>query len=506
MPSGEAIVRGVCRWRLPILVFGAILAHGSAIGLTDDEAYYWVLAQKPASGYAYHPPAVALCIAAAQAALGWLVGIHSEGLVRLPAALLAASLVAMGMRWFERVGDAVADGPSAPARIERGGLALAALAGIFALAWMMVPDWPLFAGWMIAFVATWEICFEPRVRSRAWFALGGGLTLAILSKYSGVLAAASSAAAIALWAPRERRVRAWACVASGVLAACVPILWWNSQHGWASILYQVSERHGSKQVSWARYARFWLIELALMGPALFVFLLGLARRAWLRRAPLGERFALAWLLPGAAVFCVQPLWSEFKPHWALIVWWPAALAMGLAAARGAIRPALWRAHVAYGFGMAALVWASCHYPVMPAVARVFGVEKMDPRLDVTNDLYGWKALREAVPEGVAVVGARYQTASQAAFALPDGERRVTLLPRDLKAMDEWPDLGVSDGQGPEWPRLTAPVIFVADNRYDSGPAYLGAECVKLPDLEYRRAGYPAKVVHAWRCDPRYIDP
>ena len=46
-----------------------------------------------------------------------------------------------------------------------------------------------------------------------------------------------------------------------------------------------------------------------------------------------------------------------------------------------------------------------------------------------------------------MVGSRYQTASQAAFSM--GEKsRVTFLPRDQKEMDEWPDLRVSEGQGP----------------------------------------------------------
>ena len=101
-----------------------------------------------------------------------------------------------------------------------------------------------------------------------------------------------------------------------------------------------------------------------------------------------------------------------------------------------------------------------------------------------------------------VVGTWYQTASQAAFALPDGERRVTLLPRDLKAMDEWPDLGVSEGQGPDWPRLTREVMFVADNRYSADPGYPGARCTRCPTLESRRAGLAAKTIYVWRCAPK----
>lgn len=482
----------IARLRLPLLVFTAILLQGAWIGLTDDEAYYWVLAQKPASGYAFHPPAVALCIALAQAAFGWLTGIHCEALVRLPAATFGALLVWLAMKWYSRT---IAPAP------ERGGLVLVAFAGVYALSWMMVPDFPLLAGWTIAFVATWELCFAELAPRWATPALALGLALAILSKYSGVLAAASSAGAIWIWAPRERRFKALGAVVAGVTVASLPILWWNARHGWASILYQISERHGGSEISIIRYLRFWLIEFVLMGPALFIFLIGMVRKALVRRATSAELFCLAWLVPGALVFCSQPIWADFKPHWALIVWWPAALAMGLAVSQGEVSRRLRRAHLCYGLALIGLVWVSCHYPLLPQVARVFGVSSIDPKLDVTNDLYGWTSLRHLIPADLPVVGARYQTASQAAFALPDGEKRVTLLPRDLKAMDEWPDLGVSDGQGPSWPRLRSPVIFVGDNRYDAGPEYPGARCARIEAFGHLRAGYEAKTIYVWKCEP-----
>ena len=84
--------------------------------------------------------------------------------------------------------------------------------------------------------------------------------------------------------------------------------------------------------------------------------------------------------------------------------------------------------------------------------------------------------------------------------------RTTLLPRDLKALDEWPDLGVSDGQGPAWPRLLKPVIYVADNRYDAPPEYPGASCTLARTFEKRRWGFPAKTIFLWKCAPRSAQP
>ena len=140
---------------------------------------------------------------------------------------------------------------------------------------------------------------------------------------------------------------------------------------------------------------------------------------------------------------------------------------------------------------------------------LLGPKPLNPKLDVTNDLYGWsdfpshliKLERQgAIPGNLPVVGSRYQTASQAAFAL-GAINRVTLIPRDDKQMAEWPNLAVSDGQGPAWPKLLTSVLFVADNRYDAGPEFPGARCRKLESLKKMRGPFSAREIHVWRCEP-----
>jgi 4-amino-4-deoxy-L-arabinose transferase-like glycosyltransferase len=236
--------RWLARYGLPLGVFAAILLQGATLGLTDDEAYYWVLAQRPALGYAFHPPMIGWSVALAQGLLGWLFGHHCAGLVRLPAAVCGALYVWLASRWIERTGA------SHP---QRGGWVMAAFAGIYALVWMIVPDLPLFAGWTLAFTATWAICFGERAGGLELAQLALGTAIALLSKYTGVLGGASAFAAILLWAPRERRLPALGALALGGLCAAVPVLWWNSQHEWASILYQLRERHGEAHFSALRY-------------------------------------------------------------------------------------------------------------------------------------------------------------------------------------------------------------------------------------------------------------
>jgi hypothetical protein len=480
-------------------LFALILAHGSLLGLTDDEAYYWVLAQKPAFGYAYHPPAVAWAIAAAEAAFGWLFGANSTTLVRLPAATCAASILFLGLGWIREVGGT---------RVAHAGWMLLSFAGFFALSWMMVPDLPLFLGWMLAFRATWRLCFSAENSRWAWVALPTGILLAILSKYSGLLAAGSAGLCFLLWAPTDRRRKGIALVALSVTAACIPIIAWNATHDWASILYQIQERHGVASFSILRYLRFWLVEAVLAGPLIVVFAFRImsGRRVADASEARVMRFIIAWMLPAALVFCVQPLWSDFKPHWAFVVWWPAFLALAYLAARGA-EPRWIRSQPFYGITLGVLILLSCQLPIWGWLARAAKGDSVDPRIDVTNDMYGWSELRGFLAQKLGsdflkftVVGSRYQTASQAAFALGDGAK-YTLLPRDLKARDEWPDLPVAESHGPEWPRLKTSVLFIADNRYASGPEYPGASCAKLGRLERRRLYVPAKWIDVWRCDP-----
>ncbi len=499
---------------IPALLFSVFLIHGGVLGLTDDEAYYWVLSQRPALGYAYHPPGVAWAIALASRLFGWIPGLSPEALLRLPAAGFAAAIVALGMKWMELAG--------APReRLWRGGLLLL-FPGFFGAAWMMVPDLPLFAGWMLAYYCTWKICFSKATVSRgALLGLAAGIALSLLSKYSAVFAAFSALICVWFWAPVAARAKASVAVVAGCVIAGVPILLWNMNHEWASILYQIRDRHGSPGLSAVRYLRFWVIQLFLAGPILVVFALSrplnwfskINRRSDGMSARV-SRFALVWALPALLVFGLQPAWSEFKAHWIFIAWLPAALELGwrwtmASPDSGDSGISRWaRVQCVYGVSLTLLVLSLCHVPLGSWAAGLWTGKDLDPRWDVTNDMYGWSGLAEFLSKNggpdalqLPVVGSRYQTAAQAAFALKDSDR-VAFLPRSLGERDEWPTLSVSDHSGPGWPKLKSPVLFVADHRYHQGPAFESGDCQKLGRMETLRGKFLARWVDVWRCDPK----
>lgn len=473
-------------------LFLVLWAHGSTIGLTDDEAYYWVLAQKPAMGYAYHPPMVAWSIAFFQ----WLfhfIGLGSApGVVRLPAILSASAVLSLTLQWMREVGVA-------REKVYSAASVIVSLAGLFALSWMIVPDLPMFLGWILMFRATWWICFNPEKELKsAYFLLFFSAVFSLLSKYSAVFMFLSSFLAAVFWAPKQRIFKTLAVLFLAGVAAAIPIVLWNYSHEWASILYQIRDRHEGGSLSLVRWARFLVIEFFGVGPFLLIY----GFKVLLDKSkPMTtvERFVWLWAAPPVLVFGLQPLWSDFKPHWALVAWWPFMLLLAIRHTHGRCFFAIWQRR--YGLTLAFLVLFFCHVPVVNALID-------HPKLDVTNDLYGWRLLKNYLKSlagnenlKTPVIGSRYQTASQAYFALgPDA--RVTMLPRDLKARDEWPTLGVSETEGPDWSPLNQTILFVGDNRYDAPPEFPHTKCDRLPGVRENRGGKLAKEIYVWRCEPQ----
>ncbi len=480
-------------------MFALLLTHGASLGLTDDEAYYWALAQEWRWGFAYHPPMILWMISAVEAARALVSDQVHELWVRLPAVFCAACSLAFGMLWMEAAGAHFS-------RLWKGGWVALSFAGFFALSWMSVPDLPLFLGWTMAFYATWKLCFGSSRFAYPLLAVGVGC--AVLAKFSGVLAAGSAGLALLLWAPRRVWIRGWGAIIVGLLLAAIPILIWNLEHEWYSVLYQAKGRHQGAGLSWVRFGRFWAVQLLAAGPALVLFTFWLFARA---ERPL--RYVAVWILPGL-IFCVQPLFSDFKPHWAFVVWWPASLALGWAYANAhdlRVRR-LARVQAVYGLSLSVLILLACHVPLQGWVSARLSGKEIDSRHDVTNDMYGWEKLPEFLESRLGterartlpVTGSRYQTASQAAFAL-GSKARVGLVPTEAPIHDEWPDLDAlepTSAVGPEWPKLRSPVIYVADNRYGLGPGFREASCTSLGRAETRRGGVPARWIEAWLCEPQ----
>jgi Dolichyl-phosphate-mannose-protein mannosyltransferase len=514
---------------LVIVLFFALLLNASTLGLSDDEAYYWVLAQKPDLGYAYHPPMVAWIIAFFQFILGSIVKSNSPGLVRLPAILCTTCIFFLSLKWISETGDPHKDklNPDLTTSI----IILSFFSLFFLLGWMMLPDLPLLLGWMLTFFSTWRICFR-RGHFQEYFCITAGTILLVLSKFSGIFAVFSAIACVFIWTERKTFLKSLVYFMAGLFFSAIPIIIWNYHHNWGAILYQFQDRHSGAHLSLVRYLKFFIVQVVITGPILFFELIRLLTHQIKGLKELVTSYISAnsptrtsnssvfeknisdfisiWILPAFIIFFFQPIFSEFKIHWSLVVWWPTLL--GFAAwnhhksqQQGSKRQII---HVAYGVFLGAFIVASCHYPILGMLGAWTQGRPIDPRMDITNDFYSWPELQQKMKEQLqeedqrlAVVGSRYQTAAQAAFALQKSSP-VTLLPRDLKSRDEWPSLNISTSEGPSWPQLNQAVLYVTDQRYSQEPQFENALCWKLKHFEFQRQGYAAKWINLWKCTPR----
>jgi hypothetical protein len=486
----------VCYW----------LIQGFSLGMSDDEAYYWVLSQKPALGYAYHPPLVAWTMTAFETLTAWIPALSREGRARLGAILLAASFFAIGLGWVRSVLRSEQRREPGP-----GDLVLTLLPGLAGVAWMIVPDLPLFLGWSLCWWGCWVAAHAKGATTpRATLLLFAGAVAGLLSKFSAVLFLFSSAVLI-LFLPKvsiTRRRNLLFALAAGAVVGLVPTLIWNFQNDWVSIRYQFVERHRSGGgIDLKRYLQFWGAQLLLVGPALILWSL-LQARTLIHGTTrsVKHRFVLAFALPAAGVFWLQPLVSEFKPHWALIAWWPLALW----AATESRRPRwLVPLHAIWCVGLLGVWTAFSHWPLQARLTEWATGKSPDPRWDITNDFYGWDALPRLIESklgsdglSLPVLGSRYQTAAQAAFSL-ESISRVSLVGRRPGETQEWSKLSdhLDPVEGSYWPKLKAPVLFVADQRYSEGPKFKDASCSELGSAETLRGRHQAKRIQLWRCQP-----
>ncbi|MEN9723279.1 MAG: hypothetical protein RJB38_1265 [Pseudomonadota bacterium] len=504
-----------------IFVFWALLLlyQAATLGISDDEAYYWVLSRKPAIGYVYHPPMVAWVIALIDRIyfgfhgfferilgieLGALPFLPREILVRLPALIMSGLSVALAIDWIKRA--LPADGPS-----RRGPLIWLLVPGLAASSWMMVPDHSLILGWTLSFWGTWRLLEAEHSDLKGMAAITGGVIIGMLSKFSALLFVVSSAGSILIFS--KRKLVPLALIGVSAALGVLPSILWNAQNDWASFTYQFVSRHSGAQFEGRRYGLFWLSQLLFAGPIMAGVFYGLLRfraDAVIRASQVArkrEGFLLLWFLP-SLIFLIQPAFSAFKPHWALICWIPAGL--WICTISGNLQwNILNRVHQGYLIVLLSLSFGVTQWPLVSAFRSQILRAPVQPLLDLSQDLRGWQRLtefldRHGVADPTAIIGSRYQTAAQAAFSVWP-RRAATLAPRTAAESLEWPDFSQSlqfSSPSPRgWPELRETVVYLADDRYLNHPEFPNARCRLLDKLEELRWGYRGKGIHIWLCSP-----
>ncbi|MGB5082969.1 MAG: glycosyltransferase family 39 protein [Burkholderiales bacterium] len=210
--------------------------------------------------------------------IGWLLALllrlsHAVWLLRLPVTLLSFALAA-GIYLALRRSDET-----------RAALAAFAFLLLPANVWgvFITTDTPLI---LFSFASAFAFWRGLERRSAGWQALAGVfLGLAFLSKYFAVLLGLAYVAYVAFSPRGERDWRGLALVVLCSLPFAAVNAWWNYEHCWANLMFNLYNRHGGAGWSWKTPLVYAASVLYVLSP---VALVQLARERAALRAALGE--------------------------------------------------------------------------------------------------------------------------------------------------------------------------------------------------------------------------
>src|SRR5262245_10363732 len=392
------------------IVASALLraALAATTELSDDEAYYRLWALAPALSYLDHPPMVAWLIAAGQGILG-------DTPLGIRLAAVVTSLVGPLVLWRT---VSLLFGPDVARRAVAFALAMPLLSvgGI-----IITPDLPSVLFWGLTGWAMAELYVSGN--PNWWLAVGLFSGLGLLSKYTNLFVGAG----ILIWLiglkANWRWFRSWQLWAGAALSALLtlPVIAWNSQHGWASF----SKQFG-RVVRDQTFSPAYLLEAAgsfvlLASPiiaALALLGLGSLIAAVAKRRDPAALLLAASLVPLLLYFGVHALHARVQPNW-LAPLYPglaAAAALAVTARHARVAVALRRhstgAGVGLGILLTGLILAHAAHPIL--------VRAKDP----TSQMRGWREFALQIDRlrrmhgACAVATSHYTISAQLAYHLP----------------------------------------------------------------------------------------
>lgn len=277
------------------------------IALSVDEAHYALYGLKLDWSYFDHPPMV-----------GWLQGLvlpfsQSEWALRLWPALLMALSGVLLYRLTREIFPQESPWLAFVAVLFLQSAVIVQLLGI-----ALVPEGPLLLFGLAAVLSLRQAV--NRQLWRDWALLGLWLGLAGLSKYTAVTLAVS-VVILVLWQGQWRLFltpKPWLAALLALLLI-LPVLYWNAQHDWVSLRYQLG--HGAPDLAWmpVRFARAQFGQVLAYAPGIYLFG-GIALVAAIRRRhEANRRFILSLALPPLLLFGWAAGYEETLPHWNLLV-------------------------------------------------------------------------------------------------------------------------------------------------------------------------------------------
>ena len=316
MTSLLARLRALGPWRASLaltLFFAALhLAVAGRVPLSADEAHYALYGMHFDWSYFDHPPMV-----------GWLQALvlglsDSDFALRLwPITLGAATsliLFAFARRLFP---DENSWHPFWCVALYQSGL-MFQLLGL-----ALVPETPLLFFALLALLALLRALDQDSWGD--WLLFGLCLGLAGLSKYTAVTLTLTTALFVILQRGRQSLLmpKLWMALFLSAFVALIvitPVLYWNAEHDWISIRYQLGHGFRALEWEWSRFALSQFGQFFAYAPGLFLFGL-IALAAGLRSLrERGTQLTLFLVVPVLLLFLSGSGREETLPHWTALAW------------------------------------------------------------------------------------------------------------------------------------------------------------------------------------------
>jgi 4-amino-4-deoxy-L-arabinose transferase-like glycosyltransferase len=476
----RAITRTSAGW-MPlafVALTAARLAFISHLPLLSDEAYYWQWSERLALSYFDHPPLVAFCVAASTHLFG-----RTELAVHLPAVLFAAatSLVLLRLILLLFPGQA---------RLAWASVLLLNCAPLLAMgAVFTTPDAPLAFFWVLTLYLFRRALEGERYR---WWLAGLCTGLGLLSKYNMVLLLPGMLVFLATSRHRHWLGRREPWIALAIALLCLaPVLAWNAEHDWASLSFQLVQRHRRAFTPLLNFRRFVVSQFAISPLLLAACLWGALRSA--KRARSGEESHWFLLCASGSVllfFAVAGFFSLTLPNWSVLGWvtlFPAAVQV--------LRETRSRR---FAYATAGLAAAASGLFYFQSATLAFPL----PRgLDLAVNQHGWQEARRKVEEVASglpldsfIATDRFQSAALAAFYWP-GHRVTRMGGSRTDQYDFWRDPSL----------LGHDAVYFCENCGSRLPKSLPfRSCDDAGSWDFVLHGRTLRTLSFWRC--RELEP
>ncbi|HEX8792086.1 MAG TPA: glycosyltransferase family 39 protein [Polyangiaceae bacterium] len=400
-----------------LVLLAVRLFAATHVGFGDSEALYACYALHPQPAYLDHPGLV-----------GTIARVVGGGSAPWPlAAHVVTSFAATAFPWA--VALACRASGASWSRALAAGVVVALVPEIAVGLFALTPDLPCALAWAlcIAAAATALRARPASAAATAAFAAAGLLAgIAAGSKVTGLTLLVALTAAYAAPPARAhaRTVAPWAGLLAGLLVVA-PVGLFEAHEGWPMLRHRLVDTQAGAGPSLRNVGAVIGGQLVYLSPLIAVLVVLAFREMWRGRTDAVGRLLLACTLVPLAVLLPLCLWSRVaEPHWIA----PALLALVPAAARAPHVPS--RRLVVASAAIGGLFVAGIHVAALTPLGVRLAPASADPRLDLTNELYGWPrvvaaAREEALaewtpvtrPGDIAIVGPHWVVCAQLEAAL-----------------------------------------------------------------------------------------